>query len=148
MNLLTQDMHNLATQHTKDRAKQRASEHKKAVDEATIRRNNLIDRAISFGANRKDPLYVQCIIAHYRVRPVIFGELIVINIGEDHAGRRYISPRSRVVGHISYLPMGGLAGLRVVDTKGDLMICEGCFKPDARWSVFTRGFHLLDVEKI
>jgi hypothetical protein len=141
-------MHNLASKHTKDRAKQRALEHQKAVDEATTRRNNLIERAISFGAHRKDPLYVQCVIAHYRVRPVTFGDLIVINICEDHEGRRYVGPRSRVVGHISYLPLGGLAGVRVVDAKGDLMICEGCFKPDTRWSVFTRGFHLLDIEKI
>jgi len=145
--LLSSNMHNLAKKHSKDRAKQRLAEQQQAVAEATTRRNNLIARAVSFGACVKDPLYIQCIIAHYRVRPVVFGESLVINICEDREGRRYIGPRSRVVGQIRYLPLGGLAGVRVVDTKGELMICEGVFQPDARWSVFTRGFHLIPVTK-
>lgn len=136
-------IHNLAVEGLKESKQRHNIEREKAVKEAAERQRRLIERALSLGANEQDPLYMQAAIAHYRLRPVVFGEQLVVNIAVDKKGRRYIGDHSRVIGELKFSPLGGLLGIKVVDNKGELMICEGICKADTRWSVFTRGFHLL-----
>ncbi len=136
----------LANRHNREAAKRREDEKKKNIDEAIARRARLIERAVSFGASLKDPLFIQCVIAHYRVRPAIHGNKLVINLqtGKNHT--RFIGKHSRVVGEVHFLPLGGIAGVKVFDSKGEIMVCTGTCVPDAKWSFFTRGFYLIPEE--
>ena len=104
--------------------------------DAALRKENFILRAIASGADRRDPWHTICVIDAWGHRPVVKGNKLMVRIPATQSN----GPMFVQVGEIYFSPLGGIRGLRVVDTVGDVMICDGdCAGRAGRWSHLVRG---------
>lgn len=113
---------------------------------AKDRFNKMVDRAKNCGSNASDPFHMIAALAHYGRRPVIFGTSLVLNL-ERRGNERFVGKNSIVVGEIHFSPTGGIAGVRVHDKMGCLLVCEGICEVNAPWSPFVRDFHMLEKDE-
>jgi hypothetical protein len=117
---------------------------KKLADDianARLRKEILVAKALTNGADIRDPWHTICVCAAWGIRPTIKGNKLMVKFpGVNGALSTFTQ-----VGEIYFSPLGGIRGLRVVDRVGDVMISEGdCASKPGRWSHAVRGFHLLE----
>lgn len=148
MSSLLRDQINSMVKRDAKQAKQRETQQKnKRVADAVSRLQRLLQRAEENHAHRNDPLWKKCVAANYRSVPTIWdGDIVVHGVTDQRTGQRIKKPGFRVVGRVEFLPAGGFSGVIVYDSEGYVLVADGTCAPDAEWSVFTRDFHLLNLD--